>query len=111
MTTAPATTTVPAPLRHAVTFANVFTQAALDAAHQGITPDVIEVHRIGGGLNVGIQVGRRDKAAVDKLADLYGLADDNGTTANYTREGHTVIAQDTVAVHIYCGRPLQVVAS
>jgi hypothetical protein len=78
MTAAPATTATPDPLQQAVTFANVFTQAALDAAHHGISPDVIEVHRIGGVLSVGIQVGRRDKAAVDQLADLYGLVPDTG---------------------------------
>jgi hypothetical protein len=109
MTAAPATTATPNPLQQAVTFANVFTQAALDAAHHGISPDVIEVHRIGGVLSVGIHVGRRDKAAVDQLADLYGLAPDTGRPQNYTRDGHTVMAGDTVAVRVYCGRPLQVV--
>jgi hypothetical protein len=37
------------------------------------------------------------------------LAPDTGRHQNYTREGHTVMAGDTVAVRVYCGRPLQVV--
>jgi hypothetical protein len=37
------------------------------------------------------------------------LAPDTGRCQNYTRDGHTVMAGDTVAVRVYCGRPLQVV--
>jgi hypothetical protein len=33
------------PLQRAVAFANVFTQAALDAAHAGITPQLISVDK------------------------------------------------------------------
>lgn len=96
-------------INNAVTFANVFTQAALDAAHTGITPDVIEVKHFGGQLSVSIQVHRGDTAGVDRLAELYGLAPDNGRTQNYTRVGHTILAADSVAVCVYCGRGLQVV--
>jgi hypothetical protein len=109
MTAAPATTATPDPLQQAVTFANVFTQAALDAAHLGISPDVIEVHRIGGVLSAGIQVGDRDTRAVDTLAELYGIAPDLGDPLLYSRKGHTVMAGDTVAVRVYCTRPFQVV--
>jgi hypothetical protein len=89
-------------INQAVTFANVFTQAALDAAHIGINPDVIRVDRIGGQLAVAIQIHRGRTEDVDRLANLYG-AD------NYTRAGHTVLAADTVSVVVYCGRGLQVV--
>jgi hypothetical protein len=93
-------------INQAVTFANVFTQAALDAAHVGVNPEVIRVDRIGGQLAVGVQIHRGRTENVDRLADLYGLAPDTGRAQNYTRTGHTVLAADTVAVTVYCGRGL-----
>jgi hypothetical protein len=93
-------------INQAVTFANVFTQAALDAAHVGISPDVIRVDHIGGQLAVNIQIHRGRTEDVDRLADLYGLARDTGRAQNYTRAGHTILAADTVAVTVYCGRGL-----
>src|SRR5947209_6511910 len=85
-------------INQAVTFANVFTQAALDAAHIGITPDVIRVDHIDSQLAVSVQIHRGDTRGVDRLADLYGLAPDTGRAHNYTRTGHTILAADTVAV-------------
>jgi hypothetical protein len=60
-------------------------------------------------LTVDIQLGDRDTRAVDTLADLYGIAADPGDPLLYSRKGHTVMAGDTVAVRVYCTRPLQVV--
>jgi hypothetical protein len=109
VTTVPLTTTDP--LQRAVAFANVFTQAALDAAHAGITPQLISVDKFSepAPLTVDIQLGDRDTRAVDTLAELYGIAGDPGDPLLYSRKGHTVMAGDTVAVRVYCTRPLQVV--
>jgi hypothetical protein len=108
MSAVPMTTTDP--LQRAVAFANVFTQAALDAAHAGISPQLISVDQFGRApLTVDIQLGDRDTRAVDTLADLYGIAGDPGDPLLYSRDGHTVMAGDTVAVRVYCTRPFQVV--
>jgi hypothetical protein len=96
-------------INQAVTFANVFTQAALDAAHIGISPDVIRVDHISDQLTVTIQIRRGRTADADRLADLYGLTPDTGRAENYTRHGHTIIAADVVAVRVYCARGLQAV--
>lgn len=114
MSNAYATTTPAedAAMRHAVTFANVFTQAALDTAYHGIRPEMIHVDTFSwaGHLTVTIQITGSDTTAVDTLGELYGLADPEPGGRNYTRIGHTVIAADTVAVRVYCRRPAQVVA-
>jgi hypothetical protein len=109
MTAVPLTTTDP--LQRAVAFANVFTQAALDAAHAGISPQLISVDKFSepAPLTVDIQLGDRDTQAVDTLAELYGIEPDPGDPLLYSRKGHTVMAGDTVAVRVYCTRPLQVV--
>jgi hypothetical protein len=109
MSAVPMTTTDP--LQRAVAFANVFTQAALDAAHAGITPQLISVDKFSepAPLTVDIQLGHRDTRAVDTLAELYGIDADPGDPLLYARKGHTVMAGDTVAVRVYCTRPLQVV--
>jgi hypothetical protein len=84
MSAIPMTTTDP--LQRAVAFANVFTQAALDAAHAGITPQLISVDQFGRApLTVDIQLGDRDTRAVDTLADLYGIAGDPGDPLLYRR--------------------------
>jgi hypothetical protein len=104
MSAIPMTTTDP--LQRAVAFANVFTQAALDAAHAGITPQLISVDQFGRApLTVDIQLGDRDTRA-----DLYGIAGDPGDPLLYSRDGHTVMAGDTVAVRVYCTRPFSLVS-
>jgi hypothetical protein len=83
MTAVPLTTTDP--LQRAVAFANVFTQAALDAAHAGISPQLISVDKFSepAPLTVDIQLGDRDTQAVDTLAELYGIEPDPGGCHNY----------------------------
>lgn len=115
MTDTTTATTDVAPIPHAVNLANVFTQAALDAAGCDIKPVAITVNTYTDPtrLAVDVQIGRRDTAAVDRLADFYALpaADplQPGTEledhALYTREGAAVVAGDPVHVRIYSGRP------
>jgi hypothetical protein len=111
MTAAPATTHADSPRNRAVAFANVFTQAALDAAHAGITPQLISVDQFGRApFTVDIQLGDRDTRAVDTLAELYGIDADPGDPLLYARKGRTVMAGDTVAVRVYCTRPFGLVS-
>ena len=97
------------PLQHAVALANVFTQTAIDAAGCNTQPVAITVrnhYQTGADLRVVVQIGNQDTAAVDRLADHYGLPANTDTEhANYNREGFTTIAGDPVSLHVFSGRP------
>jgi hypothetical protein len=101
------------PLQRATIFGNVFTRVTLDAAHTGISPDLVSVSRYSESeeaVRVDVQIRGHDTAAVDALAELYDLADDEvGVPSLYIRAGRTVIDGHSIAVRVYCACPRRVV--
>ena len=91
------------PAEHRDVLVDLFTQVTHDAAQLGLSPVGIQLRTY----EVSVQMNIQDTAAVDALADAYGLPADDGTSRNYMRLGRMQIAGHDVTVDVYTGRPAQ----
>lgn len=100
------TTTAQEALEHRDAMLDVFTEITQDCLLLGLTPVGVQLNRWSNGtLDVRVQLSGTDTDGVDRLAESWGLAADDGTTGNYTRDGRLDIAGRRVAVGVYTGRP------